>query len=131
MNALTRKISSIDRRQSDRTNATDTIRIRSVGNVYANPSERVSEAKYYWGRMCNMSHCGMCVASNTLFAEDTVLYIFMTENSENVDKRWYTGVIIWNKEMMDKERYCFGIEFLCSWIRRKLYRKQIDRKSVV
>lgn len=124
MNALIKRISSIDRRQSKRMDVIKPIRIRSLGNVIDIPSEREAEKDSHWGRIYNTSDCGMCIASNALFSSNTILYVDTSEISKDIDRQQYTGIIIWYTEVMDQEKYCYGMEFLFSWIRRKFYRKQ-------
>ena len=81
----------------------------------------------YKAKMCNISYGGMCIASERLFASDTIVDILISSTPISLAKQRYTGVIVWNAKDEASENMIYGVEFLSSWIRRKFYRKQIWR----
>lgn len=114
-----------DRRVVPRSQVVSSISI-SIGRVtpaFQPEAEHEEDTSRYMGLVYDISDRGMCITTQDPLPGCSFVDISVIRDPENIMREKYSGVIIWDSERNDDKNYRYGIEFVSSWIRRKVYRK--------
>jgi hypothetical protein len=115
----------IDRRLTPRTKVNNKISI-SIGHTtpaFQDSIEMPEDAYRCVGELFDISDRGICITTHDPLSTHYFVDVYVSQDSHHDIKDRYSGVIIWGLHNKDQNHYRYGIEFLSSWIRRKIYRK--------
>lgn len=115
-----------DRRLTPRTKVAHMISI-NVGHTtpaFQDKTEPQEEdTKQYMGQVHDISDKGMCITTQNPLEEHYFVNISIIQDTEYTTRDNYSGVITWCSYEKENNNYRYGIEFLSTWIRRKIDRK--------
>ena len=114
-----------DRRLAPRTLVSNriSISVEHATPAFQDKAEEEVYTKRCMGQVYDISDKGMCITTKNPLGRYYFVEISVIQDTQDAIKDRYSGVITWGLYNRDKKYYRYGIEFLSSWIRRKLYRK--------
>mgnify|MGYP000016933726 CR=1 FL=1 len=123
----------VDRRLTPRTIVDNriSISVKHTTPAFHDKTEQEEYTNRCMARVYDISDKGMCIT--TKFPLDSYYFVEISviQDSQYPTKDKYSGVITWCLYNKDRNSYRYGIEFLSSWIRRKLYRRQKKYESSI
>ncbi len=114
-----------DRRLTPRTIVGNeiSISVEHTTPAFQDKTEQEEYTNRCMGQVYDISDKGMCITTKNPLGKYYFIEISVIQDSQNAIKDRYSGVITWGLYNKDRNHYRYGIEFLSSWIRRKIYRK--------